>query len=75
MIFYDLPKFGALQGTTFWTLHAEMPALLARHRAHPRQSTATLCDDFAVQLSMFFFDPDGNEVEITTWDCARDDSC
>jgi hypothetical protein len=21
-----------------------------------------LCDDFAVQLSMFFFDPDGNEV-------------
>lgn len=24
---------------------------------------------------MFFYDPDGNEVEITTWDCERDDSC
>ena len=24
---------------------------------------------------MFFFDPDGNEVEITTWDCERDMRC
>jgi hypothetical protein len=39
------------------------------------QSIDIMCDDFAVQLSMFFYDPDGNEVEITTWDCVRDDSC
>ena len=24
---------------------------------------------------MFFHDPDGNEVEVATWDCARDDTC
>ena len=34
--------------------------------------TSCVC---VLQLSMFFFDPDGNEVEITTWDCERDDRC
>ena len=91
------------------------------------QNVEILCEDFAVQLSMFFNDPDGNEVhiarphytarrhqrtgrmavvafgcctvhgygvhinsagtfprkfptmntkvEVTTWDCVRDDTC
>ena len=64
-----------VDGLTFWDLHRRLPALLREHRANPAQSTAILCDDFAVQLSMFFYDPDGNEVEITTWDCERDMSC
>jgi catechol 2,3-dioxygenase-like lactoylglutathione lyase family enzyme len=62
-------------GATFWRLHADLPELLEAHRVRPEQSTAILCDDFAVQLSMFFEDPDGNEVEIATWDCERDDTC
>lgn len=62
-------------GPTFWRLHAILPRLLETHRVNPEQSTTVLCDDFAVQLSMFFEDPDGNEVEIATWDCARDDTC
>lgn len=62
-------------GATFWRLHAALPGLLSAHRVGLQQSVAVLCDDFAVQLSMFFEDPDGNEVEVTTWECERDDSC
>ena len=62
-------------GATFWKLHAALPTLLDAHKARAQQRTDVLCDDFAVQLSMFFEDPDGNEVEVTTWDCERDDTC
>jgi hypothetical protein len=64
-----------VDGLTFWDMHRRLPALLQKNRATAGQGTAILCDDFAVQLSMFFFDPDGNEVEVTTWDCERDVSC
>jgi catechol 2,3-dioxygenase-like lactoylglutathione lyase family enzyme len=64
-----------VDGVTFWDLHASLPQLLQTHRVSSAQSIGILCDDFAVQLSMFFFDPDGNEVEIATWDCERDDTC
>jgi catechol 2,3-dioxygenase-like lactoylglutathione lyase family enzyme len=63
-----------VDGPTFWRLHTQLPSLL-RANNRPAQSTDVFCDDFAVQISMFFFDPDGNEVEITTWDVERDDSC
>ena len=64
-----------VDGPTFWSLHKTLPGLLAQHRVHDEQPVDVMCDDFAVQVSMFFFDPDGNEVEITTWDCRRDDTC
>ena len=60
---------------TFWHLHKLLPLLLEKHRAHAEQPVDVLCDGFAVQVSMSFYDPDGNEVEITTWDCERDDTC
>lgn len=64
-----------VDGTTFWELHKRLPQLLETHRAHEGQRTDILCDDFAVQVSLFFWDPSGNEVEVTTWDCDRDDTC
>ena len=64
-----------VSGETFWDMHRLLPSRLRTYQVHPSQSTAILCDDFAVQLSMFFYDPDGNEVEIATWDCERDDTC
>ena len=64
-----------VNGETFWSLHKSLPGLLSQFRVSEAQSTDILCDDFAVQLSMFFYDPDGNEVEVTTWDCPRDDKC
>jgi catechol 2,3-dioxygenase-like lactoylglutathione lyase family enzyme len=64
-----------VDGPTFWALHAALPALLAAHRRSPAHSTEIFCDDFAINLSLFFYDPDGNEVEITTWDCERDPTC
>ena len=64
-----------VDGRTFWALHSALPRLLECHRARPEQSVDIMCDDFSVQLSLFFYDPDGNEVEITTWDCERDGSC
>ena len=59
----------------FWHLDKTLPALLLEHRAGSEHSVEIFRDDFSVQLSLFFYDPDGNEVEVTTWDCERDDTC
>eukprot|EP01062_Namystynia_karyoxenos_P066900 TRINITY_DN60820_c0_g1_i1.p1 TRINITY_DN60820_c0_g1~~TRINITY_DN60820_c0_g1_i1.p1 ORF type:complete len:281 (+),score=101.03 TRINITY_DN60820_c0_g1_i1:83-844(+) len=44
-----------------------LPELLEKHRLHPEQSAAIQEQDYGLQLSLFFYDPDGNELEVTTW--------
>ena len=56
----------------FDRVRAELPQRLADHRAHDRQSTASDEHDYGLQLCLFFDDPDGNIVEVTTW-VDRDD--
>eukprot|EP00755_Sulcionema_specki_P014072 Sspe_Gene.55703::Locus_30636_Transcript_1_1_Confidence_1.000_Length_910::g.55703::m.55703 len=48
-------------------LAKELPELLLAHRVHDEQSTEILLDDYSLQLSIFFYDPSGNEVEVTAW--------
>ena len=56
----------------FDTVRAELPARLARHRAHAAHDVAIDEHDYGLQLCLFFDDPDGNIVEVTTW-VDRDD--
>ena len=56
----------------FDRVRAELPGRLAEHRAHDGQSTAVDEQDYGLQLCLFFEDPDGNIVEVTTW-LDRDD--
>ena len=46
---------------------AALPALLRRHRAGAAHSIAVDEQDYGLQLSLFFSDPDANVVEVTTW--------
>ena len=46
---------------------AALPALLSEHRAGAAHSTAVDAQDYGLQLSLFFSDPDANIVEVTTW--------
>ncbi|KAJ9470650.1 hypothetical protein DIPPA_00667 [Diplonema papillatum] len=48
-------------------LHRELPLLLAEHRAVPSQRTDVEAQDYGSQLSLFFYDPDGNELELCAW--------
>lgn len=50
-----------------------LPALLQEHRVHPQQSVQVEEDNYGVQRSLFFHDPDGNELEVTTWDEDAED--
>jgi catechol 2,3-dioxygenase-like lactoylglutathione lyase family enzyme len=40
---------------------------LVKFQAHPEQSTDIEFWDYGIQHSLFFCDPDGNVVELTTW--------
>ena len=51
----------------FWQFHETLPRLLPMHRGHPDQSVEIEEADYGRQLSLFFVDPDGNEIEVTTW--------
>lgn len=51
----------------FTKLRGQLPTMLRTHRAHDRQSLWIEEQDYGRQLSLFFEDPDGNEVEVTTW--------
>lgn len=44
-----------------------LPQLLQAHRIHEGQSLWIQEDDYGRQQSLFFFDPDENEIEVTTW--------
>ena len=51
----------------FWEYHSRLPRLLATHRVHAGQSLEIEEADYGRQLSLFFYDPDANEIEVTTW--------
>jgi len=52
---------------SFWEYHTALPRLLQSHRVHSGQSIDFEEADYGRQLSLFFYDPDANEVEVTTW--------
>jgi len=51
----------------FEAVAAELPAALAAHRACAAQSIEVDEQDYGLQRSLFFADPDSNIVEITCW--------
>uniref|UniRef100_A0A7S2BL61 VOC domain-containing protein n=1 Tax=Alexandrium andersonii TaxID=327968 RepID=A0A7S2BL61_9DINO len=51
----------------FERLRETLPALLQAYRAHDGQSLWIEEQDYGRQLSLFFQDPDSNEIEVTTW--------
>eukprot|EP00928_Gymnodinium_smaydae_P044516 TRINITY_DN29691_c0_g1_i1.p1 TRINITY_DN29691_c0_g1~~TRINITY_DN29691_c0_g1_i1.p1 ORF type:complete len:192 (+),score=38.67 TRINITY_DN29691_c0_g1_i1:46-621(+) len=52
----------------FVAFRSALPELLEQQRqVHPAQSLWIEEMDYGVQKSLFFLDPDGNELEITTW--------
>eukprot|EP00930_Biecheleria_cincta_P001466 TRINITY_DN102603_c0_g1_i1.p2 TRINITY_DN102603_c0_g1~~TRINITY_DN102603_c0_g1_i1.p2 ORF type:complete len:174 (-),score=24.10 TRINITY_DN102603_c0_g1_i1:398-919(-) len=52
---------------TFLQWCQRLPELLKEHRLHENQSLWIQEDDYGIQKSIFFEDPDGNEIEITAW--------
>jgi len=52
----------------FAKFRRELPKMLEKHRAHPDQSLEIEYQNYGVQQSLFFQDPDGNELEVTTWE-------
>lgn len=44
-----------------------LQALLHQHRRHSRQSTFVEYEDYGIQKSLFFKDPDANVIELTLW--------
>ena len=57
-----------MSNAEFTAFHAALPQLLGRHKAAAEQRTDIEEQDYGVQKSLFFYDPDGNEVEVTTWE-------
>lgn len=57
----------------FDTMRKELPDILRKHAITPDQSVDIDEQDYDLQLSLFFSDPDRNILEITTW-VDRDDS-
>merc|ERR1719464_2061880 len=55
----------------FQALRERLPTLLKEHQVYADQSVDIIEEDYGVQQSLFFFDPDGNELEVTTWDAPR----
>ena len=51
----------------FDRVRAELPGRLAKHQSHAKQSLDVDEQDYGLQLCLFFDDPDGNIVEVTTW--------
>eukprot|EP00933_Yihiella_yeosuensis_P043383 TRINITY_DN3815_c0_g2_i1.p1 TRINITY_DN3815_c0_g2~~TRINITY_DN3815_c0_g2_i1.p1 ORF type:complete len:199 (-),score=22.80 TRINITY_DN3815_c0_g2_i1:154-711(-) len=45
----------------------QLPELLRAHRIHEKQSLSIQEDDYGRQRSLFFQDPDTNEIEVTAW--------
>merc|ERR1711879_504833 len=52
----------------FADFRLRLPKLLETHRVSEEQSVEVQFEDYGVQRSLFFHDPDGNELEVTTWD-------
>ena len=50
---------------SFWEYHTALPRLLQSHRVHSGQSIDFEEADYGRQLSLFFYDPDANEVGWT----------
>lgn len=51
----------------FFHIRAALPDLLVRFAECDEQDTSIDEQDYGLQLSLFFSDPDRNIVEITTW--------
>ena len=52
----------------FLSARKSLPALLAANRVSESQDVDILEEDYGIQKSIFFKDPDGNILEITYWD-------
>ncbi|CAJ1383930.1 unnamed protein product [Effrenium voratum] len=51
----------------FSVWRATLPDLLRRHKAHAGQSLWLEEQDYGQQRSLFFQDPDTNEIEVAAW--------
>eukprot|EP00931_Biecheleriopsis_adriatica_P081625 TRINITY_DN54986_c0_g1_i1.p1 TRINITY_DN54986_c0_g1~~TRINITY_DN54986_c0_g1_i1.p1 ORF type:complete len:161 (-),score=29.54 TRINITY_DN54986_c0_g1_i1:16-498(-) len=51
----------------FQSWRERLPDLLRSHRAHEKQSLWLEEQDYGRQRSLFFKDPDDNEIEVTAW--------
>jgi len=51
----------------FWAFKDVLSKLLVENRACENQRTDIIEEDYGIQKSLFFFDPDDNELEVTTW--------
>lgn len=56
-----------LDPAAFAQARLALPGLLAAHRAHGGQRVAVEFQDYGLQHSLFFDDPDGNVLELTMW--------
>ena len=45
----------------------QLPAILRENRVHPGQSVDVEFQDYGIQHSLFFTDPDHNVVELACW--------
>lgn len=51
----------------FERARSDLPRLLEAHRAHPEHTTALEFEDYGLQHSLFFWDPDDNMLELAMW--------
>merc|ERR1712194_968902 len=58
----------------FSAFKAKLPDLLKSNQVNSEQSLEIEEDDYGIQQSLFFEDPDGNELEVTTWVQGENDS-
>jgi catechol 2,3-dioxygenase-like lactoylglutathione lyase family enzyme len=49
------------------SIREQLPALLLAHQVSSAQSVEVDEQDYGLQLSLFFEDPDRNIMEVTTW--------
>eukprot|EP01063_Lacrimia_lanifica_P005379 TRINITY_DN13138_c0_g1_i1.p2 TRINITY_DN13138_c0_g1~~TRINITY_DN13138_c0_g1_i1.p2 ORF type:complete len:166 (+),score=61.36 TRINITY_DN13138_c0_g1_i1:48-545(+) len=54
-------------------LYHDLPKLLEQHRVCSQQRLDIDVQDYGAQLSLFFYDPDNNELEVSAW-VAKDDA-
>eukprot|EP01059_Diplonema_ambulator_P005994 TRINITY_DN15776_c0_g1_i1.p1 TRINITY_DN15776_c0_g1~~TRINITY_DN15776_c0_g1_i1.p1 ORF type:complete len:153 (+),score=44.08 TRINITY_DN15776_c0_g1_i1:58-516(+) len=48
-------------------LYRDLPQILSENRAREGQNVEVEAQDYGAQLSLFFYDPDGNELEVCAW--------
>eukprot|EP01060_Flectonema_neradi_P021181 TRINITY_DN28709_c0_g1_i1.p1 TRINITY_DN28709_c0_g1~~TRINITY_DN28709_c0_g1_i1.p1 ORF type:complete len:154 (+),score=12.05 TRINITY_DN28709_c0_g1_i1:180-641(+) len=53
-------------------LAVDLPELLKQNKIRRNQNLSVDPQDYGAQLSLFFYDPDDNELELTAW--VKDDN-